>query len=159
MVESGHSSDTQIRLATSDDLPEIVACATVAYARYVDLIGKEPAPMIADFSSQVEQGIVSVALNNGGFSGFVVFYPTDKNCVHLENVAVLPECAGKGMGKLLVQYVENWATQRGYLRVELYTNEAMAENLAIYPKLGYHEVGRKTQAGFNRVFFRKRLQH
>jgi len=43
----------------------------------------------------------------------------------------------------------------GLSHIELYTNEMMYENRTMYPKLGYVETGRKTQAGFNRVFFSK----
>jgi len=41
--------------------------------------------------------------------------------------------------------------------VELYTNEIMTENIAIYTRLGYDEIERKHEDGFNRVFFRKLL--
>jgi hypothetical protein len=41
--------------------------------------------------------------------------------------------------------------------VRLYTNEAMTENLAYYPRHGYTETHRGQQDGFHRVFFRKRL--
>lgn len=41
--------------------------------------------------------------------------------------------------------------------VHLYTNEKMVENLAIYPRLGYAETGRRHEDGFNRVYFEKRL--
>jgi hypothetical protein len=37
----------------------------------------------------------------------------------------------------------------------LYTNAAMSENLALYPRLGYREVDRRRDAGFDRVFFAK----
>jgi hypothetical protein len=33
----------------------------------------------------------------------------------------------------------------------------MTENLAFYPRLGYEEVDRRTDGGFERVFFVKRL--
>jgi hypothetical protein len=45
----------------------------------------------------------------------------------------------------------------GLQAVELYTNEAMVENLAMYERMGYREIQRKHDAGFNRVFFRKAL--
>lgn len=45
----------------------------------------------------------------------------------------------------------------GLPAVELYTNEAMTENQAIYSKLGYVETEKKHQDGFNRVFYRKSL--
>jgi len=112
--------------------------------------------MIADFDDQVSKGIVSVALNKDELVGYVVCYLVADN-MHLENVAVLPKYKGQGIGKQLIQYVEDQAIARGVARVELYTNEMMHENLAMYPKLGYKETERKKQSGFSRVFFSKRL--
>ena len=37
------------------------------------------------------------------------------------------------------------------------TNEKMTENLTLYPRLGYCEVARRTEDGFNRVYFQKTL--
>ena len=144
----------QIRLATTDDLADIQSCARVAYAKYVDRMGRTPAPMIADFASQIELGQACVALSDSSFAGYVVFY-TDKDHILLENVAVFPAHAGKGIGKRLIEYAEQSGRDQGLHAVELYTNEAMTENLAMYPKLGYVEINRKRQDGFNRVFFRK----
>ncbi|NIC06160.1 GNAT family N-acetyltransferase [Halomonas sp. DX6] len=119
-------------------------------------IGREPAPMHADFASQIGQGSVDVAACVSKIAGFVVFYPAGDHIL-LENVAVLPAYSGRGIGRRLIEHVERAAREAGYGAVELYTNEAMTENLAMYPKLGYVEVGRRREAGFNRVFFRKRL--
>ena len=45
----------------------------------------------------------------------------------------------------------------GFDRIELYTNAAMRENIEYYPRLGYKEIGRHEEDGFERVFFRKSL--
>jgi len=144
----------QIRLALADDLADIQTCAHDAYARYVERLGRKPAPMIANFAGQIELGQVHTAICDSTFAGYVVFYGEGDH-FHLENVAVNPEHAGKGIGKHLIAYVEKVARDEGLVAVELYTNEVMTENLAMYPKLGYVETGRKQQDGFNRVFFRK----
>lgn len=77
--------------------------------------------------------------------------------VHLENVAVLPEYSGRGVGTRLIAHVERATREAGYHAVELYTNEVMTENLAMYAKVGYVEIIRRRVAGFNRVFFRKEV--
>lgn len=151
-----NSEDFQIRKATLDDFANVQRCAQAAYAKYVERIGKAPAPMNADFAAQIEQGIVQVASFGLQFVGYVVFYPEGDH-VHLESVAVLPEQTGKGIGKALLGYVERTARLNGLKAVELYTNEAMVENLAMYEKMGYREFQRKQHAGFKRVFFRKSL--
>ena len=117
---------------------------------------REPAPMVADFASLIQHLHVHVALLEDRVVGYMVFYANGE-CMQLDNVAVFPEFAGQGIGKLLINFVESTATQQGLLAVELYTNEAMTENQVMYPKLGYTETAREQQEGFSRVFYRKAL--
>ena len=146
-----------IRQATASDEPKVRECAEQAYARYVPLIGRKPAPMVADFSAQIAKGEVFVATDDQeGLQGFIVFF-AEGNHILLENVAVLPGAAGRGVGKALVNFCETAARERGFGAVRLYTNEKMTENLLIYTRLGYVEVGRRTEDGFNRVYFEKPL--
>jgi len=146
-----------IRQAVASDEPEVRECAEQAYARYVPLIGRKPAPMVADFAAQINAGDVYVAIDDhGAFQGFIVFY-AEEDRIFLENMAVLPRAAGRGVGKALIGFCENAARQFGFNTVHLYTNEKMTDNLSIYLKLGYDEVGRRTEDGFNRVYFEKSL--
>lgn len=146
-----------IRLAVASDEPKIRACAEQAYARYVPLIGQKPAPMVADFATQIAEEKVYVATDDqNNFQGFIVFYAEEEHIL-LENVAVLHLAAGHGVGKALISFCENAARQFGLNTVYLYTNEKMTENRSIYPKLGYVEVGCRTEDGFNRIYFEKKL--
>ena len=145
-----------IRRATPDDLAAVTACARAAYEMYVPRIGKEPAPMVADFAAQVASGEVYVILVEGSVEGYVVFYPEGDH-LHLENIAVFPHNRGRGLGGKLIGFVEDEARRLGLAAIELYTNEKMTENLRMYPKLGYVETGRRQEAGFDRVYFRKEV--
>lgn len=144
----------QVRTAMADDLEDVRSCAQAAYSKYIERMDRKPAPMLADFASQIALGHVYVASCGTSFAGYVVFYD-ERDHVHLENVAVVPAQSGKGIGRKLMEFVEQSARENGLNAVELYTNEAMTENLAMYPKLGYIETDRKQQDGFDRVFFRK----
>lgn len=146
-----------IRLAQACDEPVIKDCAEQAYARYVPMIGRKPAPMVADFATQIVEGVVYVAQDDQAiFQGFIVFY-AEEGHILLENVAVLPSTAGRGVGKALIGFCENAALQRGLNAVHLYTNEMMTDNLSIYSKLGYRKVARREEEGFKRVYFEKNL--
>jgi ribosomal protein S18 acetylase RimI-like enzyme len=146
-----------VRPARPEEGSIIRNCANEAYAQYVERIGREPAPMVADFESQIEQGIVYVSIDDqNDIQGFIVFYPKEDQ-VHLENVAVFKQYQGMGVGKQLISYCEKTAAQNGFSTIELYTNEKMTENLDVYPRLGYTETGRRQEDGFNRVFFRKEI--
>ena len=145
-----------IRKAQRRDVQAITACARAAYSMYVDRIGREPAPMVADFATQVAEGLVYVIGAGGAIDGYVVFYPRNDH-IHLENLAVWREHSGKGRGGQLIAFVEDQARHHGLAAVELYTNAKMFENLNMYPKLGFVEMDRWTEDGFERVFFRKNV--
>jgi len=150
------SAGLQIRKATRDDLPQVRSCAYAAFSKYLERIGKAPAPMNADFAAQIDQGLIHVALRGRQFLGYTACY-REGDHAHLDSIAVMPQHAGKGIGKLLLAHVECAARLAGMRTVELYTNEAMVENVAMYQKLGYQELERKQHEGYRRVFFRKAL--
>jgi ribosomal protein S18 acetylase RimI-like enzyme len=75
----------------------------------------------------------------------------------VENVAVEPGAQRTGLGRRLMARAEDEASALGLFELRLYTNEKMAENVAWYPRLGYRETERRTESGFARVFFAKRL--
>ncbi|MGI9482182.1 MAG: GNAT family N-acetyltransferase [Hyphomicrobiales bacterium] len=145
-----------IRAATSDDLTSVREIAEAAYLPYVAAIGKKPAPMVADFASQIANGQVWLFSDEEIVLGYVVAYPSG-GAMQLENIAVDPAFHGRGVGKALVTYVEKAARRQGLKAVELYTNIKMTGNLSWYPAIGYSETGRAREAGFDRVFFRKDL--
>lgn len=146
-----------IRLAIETVAAAIRDCAAQANAHSIHHIGRKPAPMVADFDAQIASGDLYVAIDGDvDFQGFIVFYPEGRHML-LENVAVLPRAAGRGIGKTLITFCEDEARRRGFEAVQLYTNEKMTENLSIYPRLGYAEVARLTENGFHRVSFEKRL--
>lgn len=144
-----------IRRANADDVPSITSRAHEAYNKYVARIGREPAPMVADFNTLVADGKVHVSCDmSGSIEGFIVFYPRGGN-MHLENVAVSISSQGRGIGRKMIEFCEQSARKIGLDKIDLYTNEKMTENLALYPKLGYHETARREEDGFNRVYFEK----
>ena len=63
-----------IRLAHLGDLDSVKSCAEEAYALYVPRIGKNPAPMVADFRAQIEAGHNYVIEAGGDVAGFIVLY-------------------------------------------------------------------------------------
>lgn len=146
-----------IRQAEAADEAAIRGIAEAAYAPYVPLIGRKPAPMQADFAAQIAAGQMHVALDGAGaLLGFITFYPRDGHML-LESVAVLPQAAGRGIGKALIAHCEAATRAQGLAEVQLYTNAKMTGNLALYPKLGYREAGRRREDGFERVYFVKPL--
>jgi ribosomal protein S18 acetylase RimI-like enzyme len=142
--------------AAPADAPAVRACVRAAYAHYVERIGREPAPMTADYAALIEAGEVWVARACDGIAGVLVLRPQPPALL-VENVAVAPHRQGQGLGRRLMAFADEHARAAGLAEVVLYTNERMTENLRFYPALGFTETGRGVQDGFARVFYRKLL--
>jgi ribosomal protein S18 acetylase RimI-like enzyme len=145
-----------VRRAGEADAVVLAALAAEAYRRYVPRIGREPAPMTADYARAVRSGLTWVAEADGEVVGLLVLVVHPDHLL-LENIAVLPSAQRRGVGARLLALAEHEARARGLNEIRLYTNEAMTENLAYYPRHGYAETRRAEQDGFRRVFFAKHL--
>ena len=66
----------QIVQADLGDVLAVTACARAAFAPYIPRIGREPAPMSADYARLIAAGHVEVAKDGAGaVLGFVCYYP------------------------------------------------------------------------------------
>jgi len=105
----------------------------------------------------VSQGAVWVLATPGqGPAGLIVLIPKSDH-VLLDNVAVAPAYQRRALGRKLLAFAESFAIERGYGELRLYTHELMTENQSLYARLGYEETERRMDAGYRRVFMRKRL--
>ncbi|NQV46232.1 MAG: GNAT family N-acetyltransferase [Rhodospirillaceae bacterium] len=146
-----------IRPANPEDAVTLKHIAEAAYGGYTSHIGREPAPMVADFDAHVARDEALIIENGSGAQGFIVQFPKDDGWF-VENVAIDPAHQGQGLGKALMSFAEAEARARGLKRVFLYTNVKMTENLLFYARLGYAETHRVTEDGFQRVYMEKRLK-
>lgn len=152
-------------MATQDDIQRaepayraaVAACVHDAYAHYVQRIGREPAPMCADYGALLARGVVYVLPEPaGGVRGLLVMMPQE-GARFIENLAVHSRHQGRGLGSLLMAFAAAEARAAGLGELRLYTNERMPENLAYYGHLGYEEVAREEDDGLRRVFMKKVL--
>lgn len=144
----------EIHRARPEDGRFVRDIAREAYGPYVKRIGREPAPMVADFAALIDAAEVWVAVDFAEILGYIVMRASTAS-LHIENVAVSPPRHGEGVGKALLDFAEAEATRLSIPRMDLYTNAAMRENLSLYPRLGWVETGRRTEDGFERVYFEK----
>lgn len=146
-----------IREARPNDQAAVEAIVRAAYSIYVDRIGKPPGPMLDDYRALIADRHVSVLQEPGGtIAGIIVLLPKSDH-VLLDNIAVRPERQGRGIGRRLIDFAECEARRRGVAELRLYTHQTMTENIALYRRLGFVEIGRGRQAGYDRVFMTKRL--
>ena len=145
-----------VRLATAGDTTAARACVVEAFEPYVERIGRAPAPMLLDYPTLISEGRVWVAQRSSQLEGVLVQYETPDG-FYVDTVAVSARCRGTGLGRALLEFAEAEAVRRGFTSIYLCTNSKMTENQVLYPKIGYVEYDRKTEAGYDRVFYRKPL--
>ena len=146
----------EIRQAAPDDAPAIARLVDEAYSPYIPRIGRKPAPMLDDYRQVIAEADAFVCTRDGEVAGVLVLRPQGPALL-LENIAVAPAFKGQGIGKALLAFCEERARAQGFQAIELYTNQLMTENIALYTKLGYRETHRATENGFARVFMRKAI--
>ncbi|MGA4842900.1 GNAT family N-acetyltransferase [Streptomyces sp. G45] len=145
---------TAIRLATAADVPAVKEVTDAAYRHYIERIGRVPAPMEADHAADVAAGRVYVT--GEPVVGLVCVHAREDH-LYLDNIAVRPDTKGTGLGRRLLEFVEDHARALELPEIRLYTNAMMWENQKIYPRFGYEFVERRIEGVYDRFHYRKRL--
>jgi GNAT superfamily N-acetyltransferase len=149
-------SEYTFRTATIADVQDVAALVDAAYGHYVESIGMLPRPMTENYTEVIAKRPVILAESDGTIVGVIVLVVDDEGFL-IDNVAVHPSHRGKGLGKALLEYAEAEARRAGFDSIYLYTHEKMAENLALYSRIGYVEYDRRSKETFSLVYMRKHL--
>ena len=146
----------EVTTAQLSDLAAVEALVGEAYEPYTERIGRPAGPLEEDYRAIIAAGRALVARREGRIVGLLV---TSVHADHLlvENLAVAASERGAGLGTSLLAIADELARRAGVPEVRLYTHEKMTENLAFYPRRGFRETGRRTEEGFSRVFFARRV--
>jgi GNAT superfamily N-acetyltransferase len=128
--------DIEFRKADREDADAVRHLVRTAYAKWVDVIGREPRPMTADYLRAVQEHDVELLFVEGEFVG-VIETIQQPDQLWIENVAVAPHRQGQGWGKQLLLLADRKAERFGFREIRLLTNEAFATNVALYERSGY----------------------
>ncbi|GAA1363341.1 GNAT family N-acetyltransferase [Streptomyces beijiangensis] len=143
-----------VRLAVESDTAAVKAVTDAAYHHYIERIGVVPAPMEADHAANVAAGRVFVT--GDPVVGVLVLVP-EADHLYLDSISVSPEAKGTGVGRRLLEFVEERARELGLPEVRLLTNAMMWENQKLYGYFGYEFVERTVTGVYDRFHYRKRL--
>ena len=123
----------KLRPATPADAPAITALACKAYARWTELMGIPPMPVVADYPAMLAdtahwEGWVLPG-KDGALEASLILQ-IDPKAFEVYNIAVDESAAGQGTGRQLMLFAERRARERGYREISLYTNLKMVSNRA-----------------------------
>ena len=152
----GGMREQMIRPALESDVQLFREIVDAAYRHYIPRIGKPPGPMLDDYARRVADRQAWVLEDAGRAVGILVLEETSSGFL-LDNIAVLPDCQGRGYGRRLIEFAEAEARRRGFIDIHLYTHALMIENIALYQRIGFTETRRVNEKGYDRVYMTKRL--
>ena len=144
------------RPARAEEATALRELVRAAYAEWVPVIGREPAPMTDDYAARIAAGEAWVVEADGALAAAIILEDED-GALLLDNIAIAPSARGRGLFGQLMSFAEAEARRRGHPCIRLYANERMVRNVALYEALGYVETHRAEQAGHRRVFMEKSL--
>jgi ribosomal protein S18 acetylase RimI-like enzyme len=144
------------RLARADEAAAVTALVERAYAPWVAVLGRRPAPMDDDYAPHIAAGEVWVLADEAGIGALCVLIEAPDHLL-LDNVAVDPARQGQGLGRAMIAHAEAMARAREHAELRLFTNELMERNIDLYRRLGFAETHHATVGGYRRVFMTKRL--
>jgi ribosomal protein S18 acetylase RimI-like enzyme len=123
-------------VAREGDADAIRALTREAYAKWVDLTGREPLPMRVDYSDAVRKHRFDLLYVGSCLAALIETAP-DGDCLLIENVAVLPAFQGRGFGTRLLKLAEERAASLALAGMRLYTNKLFVQNIRLHEALGY----------------------
>lgn len=147
----------EIRRADKGDEAAVRLCCDRAFEAYISLIGKKPAPMLYDYLKEITNHTIFVASNKKEIAGFVLVKAGKDDYMWLDVLAVRPDFSGKGIGRRLISYCENYILQSGKNECRLYTNVKFERTCNIYLQLGYEIYDRVCVDGYERYYMKKQL--
>jgi N-acetylglutamate synthase-like GNAT family acetyltransferase len=127
-----------IRRATSADVGTIIEITRAAYTKWIPVIGREPKPMTADYHQAVAHHVIDLCEEDGQPIALIELIPKPLHLL-IENVAVLPDWHGSGIGGILLERAEAIARCLGLDQLRLYTNAMFSTNIAFYAHRGFEE--------------------
>ncbi|MFI5015062.1 MAG: GNAT family N-acetyltransferase [Hyphomicrobiales bacterium] len=107
---------------------------------YQAVVGAVPKPAFEDYAPRIERGEAWVLEIDGKLVG-VAILEAKPNHLLVYSIAVRPDEQRKGYGKILLQHADRRAVAIGVREVRLYTNRRMTQNIALYRRYGFVEVG------------------
>ena len=133
----------------------LLQIARDAYQQYVEEIGKEPAPMVADYAYHCAHDTLITVMCYDTTAGFAIIIEKADG-FWLETIAIADGYRGQGIGSALLREVEAYIGSRA-ASYQLYTNEVMRRNKQWYLSLGFTITDIREAEGFQRIFFEKIL--
>jgi RimJ/RimL family protein N-acetyltransferase len=152
MTPSGSLQRVQVRRSVPTDAPAIVAaieavCAEGMYFQTDTFVPNEHWKAVLDRPESVPQHLLAVAELEGEIIGSVRLFagmcgPKDRHVAEL-GILVLPPHRGQGVGRRLMTYALDWATDQGLRKITLSVFATNRRAIRICEQFGFAAEGER----------------
>lgn len=162
MSDSAPAVPRPVRLGP-DDAGELMTLQRAAYVPQAQLHDELFLPPLTETLDEVRAalaapGMTALGLREGGrlLAGVRLHVPDDASVAELGRLAVAPDRQGEGLGTRLLLAAER-AVPPSVRRIRLFTGEHSTDNLRLYARFGYREVGRTRMRTHEQITLEKVL--
>ncbi|KAK7417423.1 hypothetical protein QQX98_004542 [Neonectria punicea] len=117
--------DATISRAKPEDIPAIKVIVDEAYSKYIERIGKPPAPMTTNYNELLNTHDIFVLrrdATNTIVGSIILGIDGESDSIKINNLVVDPAAQGRGYGRVLMNYAEELARSQGRPTLTLFTN-------------------------------------
>lgn len=132
-------AEIQVRLATREDIPAIVAVVNRAFQVEAFFLMHDRTD-VANVTEMFGKGAYLVAERNGEMLGTVYFEKRGERA-YFGMLSVEPELKGQGIGRILIDAVEDHARRQGCVAMDITVVNLRTELPPFYRRFGYEISG------------------
>lgn len=149
----------EVRIATYDDIPDILKITKEAFVKYIELAGIESTPAISetyeDVKKDIDNKIVLIALSDGIPVGSVRVEIFDDNTAYLSRFGVKVTSQNNGIGKSIMNLVDRIMLKKGVKKICLHTGSKVTSLISFYYGRGFYIDSTDKSKGYVRALLIK----
>lgn len=149
----------QIRKAVSSDVPQIRKVTKNAFALYIKSAHLDTIPALTESEEEIlqdlEKKVVLVAYIGDKIVGSLRLELRDDNTAYLSRFGVEPDCQNLGIGKSLMNIVDNLMREHHIKQLQLHTASQIGPLIRFYYGRGFYVDSTSKDRGYIRALLCK----
>jgi len=152
----------EVRMATYDDIDDILSITKEAFIKYAELAGIETTAALNetydDVKRDIDTKIVLIALSDGVPVGSVRVEVFDDNTAYFSRFGVKVTSQNNGIGKSILNLVDRIMKKKGVKKLSLHTASKITSLIRFYYGRGFYIDSTDKSKGYTRALLIKEYE-
>lgn len=157
-----YQSVFEVRMATYDDIDDIMSITKEAFIKYAELAGIETTAALTetyeDVKRDIDTKIVLIALSDGVPVGSVRVEVLDDNTAYFSRFGVKVTSQNNGIGKSIMNLVDRIMKKNGIKKISLHTASKITSLIRFYYGRGFYIDSTDKSKGYIRALLIKEYE-